>query len=248
MLELLIRTRAYIGLKALIEMEPGQREKDRFETLMTLRFGEAYARVTQTWKSWLKDHLDEATHRNQAVSFWKEHPYSIPTLLTESIAHLEIPEALNARMLSEIGEVGLVELLESRRAIMTDEEIRLIESAQSVPPIGLAEETAVVPLTEGIPPGIDETMYTEVPEDGAADKSIGSTIATGAVETTINYTTGGDLLTSAISTALDKGSEVADEHLTVTIIEDEEERGVAENRPQASILRLPGRSHLLNLS
>jgi hypothetical protein len=82
-LELLLRTHDYAGLEALMSMEPGGSAKDRFDTLMTLRFGEEFRASIQTWKSWFKKGIDKATQKERAVSFWKEHPYSIPAILVE---------------------------------------------------------------------------------------------------------------------------------------------------------------------
>ena len=202
-LELLLRLPGLSGLETLLGLEPEKTAPDRFETLMTLRWGPAFQNVKPNWQTWLRKNLEQATQREQAVSFWKDHPYGILPMLKGEIDGFEIPEGLRAKMFAEIGERRLADLLASRRAMLTAAESQIIEAAQRVPPPSVIAEP---------------TLALKTSPEVSADASAEDSLVKGAVETVLNYAQQGDLLTAAAAAA----TGLVEDQLTVTITEEPE--------------------------
>lgn len=149
-LELLIRSQHYIGLEALLKLEPAEDEKVFFETLMTVRFGQEFLTSAHRWKTWLREKIDTLTHRSAAVTFWQEHPYTIPALVMEGPAFqgitLNISASLTQRIRNASAPIDIAELLEHRRETMSDEEVQ-IAAEEIQPEQAVASEKEEVCLT-----------------------------------------------------------------------------------------------------
>ncbi len=242
LITLLIRTGDSMTLKGLIALDPGAEEKDLFETLMTLRFGEEFQNSLDAWQVWLKSKIDEATQAEQALTFWKEqHPYSIPALLLEhghppgplQRRSVEIAESLSVKGLEQIGATTLEELIESRASMMTSAERHILEEALSIQQ--KKREVVEEQFPESLEFNLEET-FEAAPEEQQEEQPGISQLVGGAVETAMDYAVEGNLLESTIATAIDKGSEAFDEQLTVTL---EEEETPAELTPQIHFKPIP---------
>ncbi len=227
LLSLLIRTRDYSGLKALIEREPvGKGEKDFFETLMLLRFGEEYQKSAYAWKNWLTKRIDESMHKTRAVAFWKTHSEALPILLAETMLFSgleapDIPATLQAEYVDFIGHSPIQSFLERWRSELSLEEIQHLERSISEP--------AFVP---SLLPAETEFSFDEVQVEAenagisaskdAGDPELPPSVLEGAIETAVDAALEGNLVESTLISILDKGSEAVGGQFTVTIDEDEE--------------------------
>ena len=237
-LKLLLRSRDYTGLEAVIALDPTKKEeKDLFETLMTLRFGESFLDALHAWKTWLRKHIDDAMQRAQTVNFWKLQFSYIPSLLTEHSSasqkkELEISARLQAKLLEELGKTDLKELLERRRSMMTAPEVQILEDAiQEIKAVSTALEFRVEEVV------VDETQeespVLDFGESGEGESEL-SPFVEGTIEAAVDFAIEGNLLESAIVSAIDKGAETFEERLTVSIGEDEEESRTPKTPPGRS--------------
>ncbi len=246
LLNVVIRSRDWTVLQTLPVFEPQGRQRARFETLMTLRFGQAFQKRASNWKSWFTQHIEQKTRRKEAVLFWqKQHPFIIPTVLREffenshpDILHRKgvfgIPEPLLLKMEERMETGNVAELLERRSSIMTAREIHLLEEeiqklaiSATGPECDLQEASSLEKEQHGMTPEIEQG-------EPPASESESPSLVESALDTAVDAAIEGNLAEAAVISVLDKGASMADVRLSVTIEEDEESN-VKANVPQQSV-------------
>ncbi|GAK54377.1 hypothetical protein U14_05662 [Candidatus Moduliflexus flocculans] len=139
LLRLLLASREPLALQALAEFTPStQAERDIFDTLMTLRFGEEFQQARSTWKNRMKQQLDEALHRKEALAFWLRNLSYLPGLLADKWPSLgfngefhQIEEACQ----KEMAAISAEEFLAAQRGLMKVEQVRTLEHALNARPV-----------------------------------------------------------------------------------------------------------------
>ena len=133
LLRLLIASREPLALQALSEFTPPtQAERDIFDTLMTLRFGEEFQQTRATWKTRLNQQLGAARHRKEALAFWQRNLSFLPGLLADKWPSLgfngefkQIEEACQ----KEMAAINAEEFLAAQRGNLEAEQVRTLEQA-----------------------------------------------------------------------------------------------------------------------
>lgn len=213
-LHTLVRMPDPIGLEALAAMPSRGRDAALLFTLLTLRFGDRCPFSPEEWPSWLRHTLDSTTQRSEATTFWQSHPYTLPILVLDWLSStasstetqaLKIPEILTRKMLSELGETAISDLLARRCAAMSAHEIRTLEDLSGIS----TQRDAQTPQTD-----LAQKLHEPSPLAHAVE---------GTVETALDAVKEGNLAEAVLVTALDKGSAGLRQKLTVTIDEEPEE-------------------------
>ncbi len=136
LLRLLLVSREPLALQALSEFTPStQAERDIFDTLMTLRFGEEYQQARTTWKSRMTQQLDAALHRKEALAFWQRNLSFLPGLLADKWPSLgfhgefhQIEEACQ----KEMAAISAEEFLAAQRGNLKADQVRTLENTLNV--------------------------------------------------------------------------------------------------------------------
>ena len=220
--ELLLRSHSTFALEALNQLDPPQKEEyERFKTLMTLRFGEDFLQAQNRWKRWLQQQLDSVTRKTEALDFWQEHLSVLPQLLADQQPDLfqEGDELLKV----SLPKNSLKSLVKRRQAELSTQEMQILEAG--IPQTETASETTQPKHFSFDDVELEETLSApEHPAEKRSQETALPTLIDGAVETAVDAAIEGNLLESAIITALDKGAETFDDSLTVTVdIEDKQE-------------------------
>lgn len=139
LLRLLLASREPLALQALSEFTPStQADRDIFDTLMTLRFGEEFQQARATWKTRLNQQLGAALHRKEALAFWQRNLSFLPGLLADKWPSLgfhgefhQIEEACQ----KEMAAISAEEFLAAQRVNLKAEQMRTLENALNVHPV-----------------------------------------------------------------------------------------------------------------
>ncbi|MCP4396139.1 MAG: hypothetical protein GY801_02350 [bacterium] len=220
--ELLIRSHNYLGLEALIRLgPPHKKEQERFKSFMTLRFGDLFLQAQDSWKNRLQRQIDTATQKTQALSFWQVHLAVLPQLLAEHIPALspEKDEFLKHASPENFEESNLETLLERRQTVLTAQEKQLL--SEGVPQFETAPEAAQPTKFSFDEQELEDTLSAPDREENIPQESALPTLLDGAMESVVEAAIEGDLLESALITAIDKGTGAFDDSLTVSVEDDD---------------------------
>ena len=210
LLHILIRTGDAVALRAMLEMElTTQAERDVFNLLMTLRFGEEFLEARKEWKNWLGERIGSVLRRTDAIAFWQQHLTFLPGLLLDKWPSLgfqgeyqQLADACEKQMTT----LSVDEFLASQKGVLTTAQLQAIQETLQVAPAPQVDET----------PHEAETPEPEIvfsPKDIVAETMVGSAL---------DAAMSGNLAGAAITNVIEQGLGLADDSLSVELADEAE--------------------------